>query len=72
MDKGSRVAIQALDVALATRPRPPTPDGLRQDRLTVEVLPDHDGLRVLIADDDADTADSLAILRQFSLTPTRS
>jgi two-component system, sensor histidine kinase len=30
--------------------------------MTVRILPDHDGLRVLVADDDADTADSLALL----------
>jgi CheY-like chemotaxis protein len=62
MDKGSRVVIRAAGSAAAARPRPPTPGGRVQDGLTARVLPDPDRLRVLVADDDADTADSLALL----------
>lgn len=61
MQKGTRIVSQGAVVA-AAKPRPPSPHGQGQDGMTVEVLPDHDGLRVLIADDDADTADSLAML----------
>jgi CheY-like chemotaxis protein len=61
MEMGNRVVSQAAVVA-AARPRPPSLDGQRLSGMTVEVLPDHDRLRVLIADDDADTADSLAVL----------
>jgi CheY-like chemotaxis protein len=57
MDKGTRVLTRTAVVTVAAKPRPPTQGGV-----TAEVLPDHDGLLVLIADDDADTADSLAIL----------
>ena len=64
MDKENRVMSPGAVVA-AARPRPPSPDAQRQDGRTVEVLPDHDGLRVLVADDDADTADSLAMLLSF-------
>jgi CheY-like chemotaxis protein len=62
MDKGSRFVTLTAGIAAAARPRPPSPDGWTQEGVTVEVLPDRDGLRVLVADDDADTADSLAVL----------
>ena len=61
MDNENRVVSQGAVVA-AARPRPPSPRGQRQDGMTVKVLPDHSGLRVLVADDDADTADSMAVL----------
>jgi CheY-like chemotaxis protein len=60
MDKETCVLTRTALVAVAAKPRPPTPAGI-----TAEVLPDRGGLRVLIADDDADTADSLAILLSF-------
>jgi CheY-like chemotaxis protein len=57
MDKESCVANRTAVVPVAAKPRPPTQDGM-----TAEVLPERDGLRVLIADDDADFADSMAML----------
>src|SRR4051812_1453668 len=57
MDKEPCVVTRTAVVAVAAKPRPPTQDGM-----TVEVLPDHDVLRVLVADDDAATADSMAML----------
>jgi CheY-like chemotaxis protein len=57
MDKRTNCVIPAAAVGIAAQPRPPSQDGI-----TARVLPDDNRLRVLIADDDADTADSLAML----------
>src|SRR5688572_10279314 len=59
---GIRVLTRTSNVAVAAKPRPPTPGAWTPDGVTARVLPDPDGLRVLVADDDADTADSLALL----------
>jgi CheY-like chemotaxis protein len=62
MDNGNGVVFQTTRIAVVAKPRPPTLGGLSEDGMTARILPDHDGLRVLIADDDADTTDSLALL----------
>jgi two-component system, sensor histidine kinase len=63
MDKGSRVVIRAAGVAAEAKPRPPSSrGGGMRDGMTARALPGRDRLRVLIADDCADAADSLALL----------
>src|SRR4051794_5721503 len=62
MGTESRLTMQAAGVATVARPRPPTPSACAQGGLTAKVLPDRECLRVVVADDDADTADSLAQL----------
>jgi CheY-like chemotaxis protein len=57
MDKEPCVATRTAVVSVEAKPRPPTGGGM-----TVEVLPDHDSLLVLIVDDDAEAAESLGML----------
>lgn len=60
MDNGPSVGIQPASI-VAARPRLPSAREF-YDGMTASVLPDTSRLRVLVADDDADTTDSLALL----------